>query len=1216
MAYAIYCPESHFNNITSNKLWTNSTSATYGIYLAQRVDWHLVHSKNYFIRNNEIGGPCSGVECWGMFLGFNNHVINNTIVFTGNISGGPGQYGITFVSYNTIANNTILMYRGNSYGIMSLASGYDNAASNITNNLINISAEEYNYAILVRYNTTLINNIIDINASGTTNYGIWGRSGSYYNNTILLKGGTDENYGIISYYDGIGDCDIANNTIIMSATEDNYGITAGENCNITNNTLIMNVTEYNSVISVEDFARVENNTIIFSGTSDNYAILTNEYSIIRNNNITMTSGTDYNYGILSDFESILEYNNVWMNTTGYENVGIEVVCDVIKNNITLFGSRNNYGLYMDWETNITITENNIMLTVNETGNSALYVEDSNDSWILNNTIIVEGEGQDNTGIYAIYNVVNLSIQNNTIKVNSTSGKGILFIDSVSHNSVKNNNITALGNGSYAIVIAGDMGGERFNDSFEDGTLEPFVTYGTANWTISTVSARTGIYSARANTTISTGTNYLAVNITVPGDRYIISYAVNYTGLGNSYMYLEANGYTKRYIYPAVGWVVYNTTIDKKGNYTLAWVYSKYQTGADGDLFIDDIVLLPAPPSTSNSFENTTLQASEWIFTAQGNENTTFTNTHFVEPDGSIRIPNTILSNTELNVSKARLNISYNKAFLNSSNLTSLNTSAIITLNGIAFADPRPMVDYEDDGTYEPCPPSQCTKLSYSGGTFIFNTTHFTGYIADESPAPGLSNLSIIKTDSPDPVNISTNLTYQINVTVTGNGTAYNVTVNDTYPAEVIYLTSRPTPVSGTNNTWILGNLTQGTNFSINITVLVMNITNGSVINNTANVSFQNETSALFNYYAFAETIVLNPPVINYSNITITKANTPSPVEPGAQLTYTITVRSTGTGIAHNVTVNDTYPEPVIYDSSQPEPLAGTNNSWILGNLTAGTTIVMNITVNVSATAPDGTVLNNTVNATYQNETGALLSRNASSSATVQIVVPPTPPSGGGSGGGGAGGVLRRLNRTKEVVQPACTEYWVCEEWGKCFRNKQKRTCTDINACGTTTFMPALERSCEIVPKPEKPAKPVIPEMMKGKVTVSVNALIGLFKAWLVPLILATIAIALLVLVFLGIARSTKHGYESEPRAPYRKETPPAEPTDIEPPVMIEPRIEKPSIRTEPKVAKPATGIVVPPVSKKARLSSDKLLDDLRDIDARLRSLKKNLKLLDKGGMKK
>jgi hypothetical protein len=273
-----------------------------------------------------------------------------------------------------------------------------------------------------------------------------------------------------------------------------------------------------------------------------------------------------------------------------------------------------------------------------------------------------------------------------------------------------------------------------------------------------------------------------------------------------------------------------------------------------------------------------------------------------------------------------------------------------------------------------------------------------------STTTGGVGITLNKTDSSDPVDASTQLVYTILINITNIEHAIsnisNLTLTDTYPAEVIYISAQPTPLSGTDNTFIIGNFTTNSTFMVNITVLVRNITNGTLINNTANISYTNFTTTQINLSVTENTTVLNPPLYNTSIITVTKTDNPDPVGINSQLNYTITVTAGGNGTSFNVTVNDTYPSQIIYDSSAPAPLAGTNNTWILGNLTPGTTIKVNITMNVTSLS-DGTVLNNSVNVTYQNETSGLLSAVATQSTTVSN--PPTP-SGGGSGGGGGGGV--------------------------------------------------------------------------------------------------------------------------------------------------------------------------------------------------------------------
>jgi len=46
-----------------------------------------------------------------------------------------------------------------------------------------------------------------------------------------------------------------------------------------------------------------------------------------------------------------------------------------------------------------------------------------------------------------------------------------------------------------------------------------------------------------------------------------------------------------------------------------------------------------------------------------------------------------------------------------------------------------------------------------------------------------------------------------------------------------------------------------------------------------------------------------------------------------------------------------------------------------------------------------------------------------------------------------------------IAPPICTENWSCPDWSECVNNKQTRTCTDLNACGTTVNKPAETQDC-------------------------------------------------------------------------------------------------------------------------------------------------------------
>ncbi|MCX6709092.1 MAG: DNRLRE domain-containing protein, partial [Candidatus Woesearchaeota archaeon] len=118
----------------------------------------------------------------------------------------------------------------------------------------------------------------------------------------------------------------------------------------------------------------------------------------------------------------------------------------------------------------------------------------------------------------------------------------------------------------------------------------------------------------------------------------------------------------------------------------------------------------------------------------------------------------------------------------------------------------------------------------------------------------------------------------------------------------------------------------------------------------------------------AATGYFNVVITNFTNVSVTKTDSPDPVLKGSQLNYTINVTNSGTATATNVTVMDGYASGVAFNNSSPVPSAG-NNTWSLGNLSAGQSVLINITVNVSSALANGSSLNNTANVTFTNTSG-------------------------------------------------------------------------------------------------------------------------------------------------------------------------------------------------------------------------------------------------------
>jgi hypothetical protein len=267
-------------------------------------------------------------------------------------------------------------------------------------------------------------------------------------------------------------------------------------------------------------------------------------------------------------------------------------------------------------------------------------------------------------------------------------------------------------------------------------------------------------------------------------------------------------------------------------------------------------------SSNNSFSNLTMLTNgTWLFSDASSLANNFTNTTFDAQAGRINIPQNVTLPAGSNVSRQRLNISQNRAFLNSTALGFLNTSAIITFSAMGVSSPLIQMDDNDDGIFTNCLSDTCNSLSFAGGMLVFNVSHFTTFFATE----GAINLSLTKLDSRDPVPRSTFMNFTIRINVT-SGTASNVTLTDIYPNETIFHNAQPLPITGTNNTFIVGNISAGTVFQVNITMLVRNVTQGIIMNNTVNISYQNATSATLTASVRETVKISSPPIVE--NVTI------------------------------------------------------------------------------------------------------------------------------------------------------------------------------------------------------------------------------------------------------------------------------------------------------------------------------------------------------------
>ena len=165
----------------------------------------------------------------------------------------------------------------------------------------------------------------------------------------------------------------------------------------------------------------------------------------------------------------------------------------------------------------------------------------------------------------------------------------------------------------------------------------------------------------------------------------------------------------------------------------------------------------------------------------------------------------------------------------------------------------------------------------------------------------LADLSVIQTDTPDPVNVSSNMSYALTVANAGPEDATGVAVTDALPAGVTFQSASATQGSCTQAAGIvsclLGDLTSGSNATINIAVTAPVVT--GTITNSATVSGNEIDPVPANDASNENTVVVE------SLLTVVKAVTTldDPINgavnpkaiPGATMRYVIVTTNSGAG---------------------------------------------------------------------------------------------------------------------------------------------------------------------------------------------------------------------------------------------------------------------------------------------------------------------------------
>ncbi|MDG2308042.1 MAG: hypothetical protein P8R42_25980 [Candidatus Binatia bacterium] len=241
----------------------------------------------------------------------------------------------------------------------------------------------------------------------------------------------------------------------------------------------------------------------------------------------------------------------------------------------------------------------------------------------------------------------------------------------------------------------------------------------------------------------------------------------------------------------------------------------------------------------------------------------------------------------------------------------------------------------------------------------------------DTTAQSSPSLSLVASDSPDPVITGGQITYLLTYSNTGSDTATGVVVSATYSAEIAFFSSAPTPDVGTDNVFTIGSLAPGASATIAIVADAI-APNGSIATLTGIMSDALSNSST----ATVSTVIDLIPALQLGIV-----GAPEPVQPGNILTYALNYGNSGTLDATGTVLSAALPAGVIFVSATPAPDFATTDTWTLGTLAVGASGTVTLRGLVDGGLPDGTLLLS--NATLQDDSAQLITE--STTNTVQTV---------------------------------------------------------------------------------------------------------------------------------------------------------------------------------------------------------------------------------------
>ena len=250
-----------------------------------------------------------------------------------------------------------------------------------------------------------------------------------------------------------------------------------------------------------------------------------------------------------------------------------------------------------------------------------------------------------------------------------------------------------------------------------------------------------------------------------------------------------------------------------------------------------------------------------------------------------------------------------------------------------------------------------------------DTETTTILVPTPTPPPGITDITVLKTDEQDPVAPGDNITYDIVVTNLSSTAANGVASLDSLPGGLTFISAAPSQGTCSSVVCNLGTIPGGGTATIKLIARANTNASGTVTNQVCVSTTTLETNTANNCDTETTTILPPPPTPTPPppsvDITVVKIDQPDPVVAGANLTYFITVTNFGPDTANAVVAVDNMPSEVSLIAATPSQGTCTQ-TCNLGAIPAGGTATISLIVRVNP-GTEGSITNSVCVSTTTNE---------------------------------------------------------------------------------------------------------------------------------------------------------------------------------------------------------------------------------------------------------